>query len=163
MASGHKHDQAAQTWSVPFGILIWFLIDLKSGFIAGIAFAIGGQWLSPDLDTKSNALKRWGFLKWIWSPYRKLIPHRSLLSHSPFLGTALRLLYLLVIISFIPIILKILGISSPLIIGRKIIEHALERKQLVIAALLGLEASTWLHLLQDGDPLPNSLRKTLKK
>jgi uncharacterized metal-binding protein len=29
---------------------------------------------------------------------------------------------------------------------------------LVIAALVGLEASTWLHLLQDGDPMPKTPR-----
>jgi hypothetical protein len=29
-----------------------------------------------------------------------------------------------------------------------------QQRPLILAALLGLEASSWLHLLQDGDPMP---------
>ena len=33
-----------------------------------------------------------------------------------------------------------------------------ERQPLVLAALAGLEASAWLHLIQDGDPMPRRWR-----
>lgn len=29
-----------------------------------------------------------------------------------------------------------------------------QQRPLLLAALVGVEASSWLHLLQDGDPLP---------
>ena len=64
----------------------------------GLAFLVGGLWLSPDLDTRSNPTRRWGPLRLLWWPYRRLLRHRSLLSHSPLLGTAGRLLYLLALV-----------------------------------------------------------------
>ncbi|MDA1247564.1 MAG: hypothetical protein O2787_09775, partial [Cyanobacteria bacterium] len=32
-------------------------------------------------------------------------------------------------------------------------------RPLLLAALVGLEASSWLHLIQDGDPTPRLLRR----
>lgn len=61
--------------------------------------ALGTLFLSPDLDGypwRSVCLQRWDYLGlgWYWSFYGKCIPHRDKLSHSPILGTTLRLLYL---------------------------------------------------------------------
>ena len=83
MASGRDHDKATRLWSLPFGLILGLLLNPANGLIGGFAFAIGGLWLSPDLDTQSRALKRWGILKTLWWPYRKLIPHRSVFSHGP--------------------------------------------------------------------------------
>jgi len=33
-----------------------------------------------------------------------------------------------------------------------------QQQPLMITALVGLEASSWLHLIQDGDPLPKTPR-----
>ena len=62
-----------------------------AALIAAASCLAGGLWLSPDLDTRSNALRRWGPLGFIWWPYRLLIPHRSLWSHGPVLGMGARL------------------------------------------------------------------------
>lgn len=59
----------------------------------------------PDLDIRSIQYKRWGFLRSIWLPYRKFFRHRSLFSHGLIIGTCIRLVYLLLIISFISIFL----------------------------------------------------------
>lgn len=57
------------------------------------AYIFSGFWLSDDLDTKSVAYHRWGFLRWLWLPYRKLVPHRSWLSHGIGIGPLLRVIY----------------------------------------------------------------------
>jgi uncharacterized metal-binding protein len=51
----------------------------------------------PDLDTRSVQIRRWGLLRWIWWPYRRVVPHRSRLSHGVLVGTFLRLVYLTVV------------------------------------------------------------------
>jgi uncharacterized metal-binding protein len=120
MASGRSHDRATWVLSLPFGLLWWPWLGLAGLACGGLAFLVGGLLLSPDLDTRSNPTRRWGPLRLLWWPYRRLLRHRSLLSHSPLLGTCGRLAYL--------------------------------------AALVGLEASSWLHLIQDGDPMPKTPR-----
>ena len=151
VASGRRHDHATTLWCLPFGLLIGMILGPMSGLIASIAFVFGGLWLSPDLDTCSIASHRWGHLAWIWWPYRRLIPHRSLWSHGPLLGTATRLLLLLTWTAGVVLLLPGLNVAAWLgSVHRTIQEHP----QPSAAILLGLEASTWLHLLLDGDPWP---------
>lgn len=82
---------------------------------SALAFASGcmaGILLTPDLDvdhrTQSYSVIRRSFgwfiaeaWYWFWLPYARLLPHRSPWSHTPIIGTLLRLAYLL----FIPMIL----------------------------------------------------------
>lgn len=49
--------------------------------IFSFAFIFGTYYLSPDLDIKSDPLKRWGILKHIWWPYQKIFKHRGKLHH----------------------------------------------------------------------------------
>jgi len=154
MASGQEHDKATKQWVVPFAWSVGLLIDTRSGVISGIAFLLGGLWLSPDLDTHSNALKRWGMLKILWWPYQKIIRHRSIFSHGPFIGTIIRISYLIIIGNFILYLAGILGFSDAFMtidLLQKIIQT--NQKNLLVA-FLGLEASAWLHVIKDGDPLP---------
>ena len=154
MASGQEHDKATKQWVVPFAWSVGLLIDTRSGVISGIAFLLGGLWLSPDLDTHSNALKRWGMLKILWWPYQKIIRHRSIFSHGPFIGTIIRISYLIIIGNFILYLASILGLSDAFMtmdLLQKIIQT--NQKNLLVA-FLGLEASAWLHVIKDGDPLP---------
>ena len=95
MASGRAHDRATLLFSALLGVSAAVIWGLDTGLVAAAACVIGGLWLSPDLDTHSNALRRWGPLRGLWCPYRRLIPHRSLWSHGPLIGTALRLMLLL--------------------------------------------------------------------
>jgi uncharacterized metal-binding protein len=117
-----------------------------------VAFLVGGLWLSPDLDIRSNAVRRWGPLAALWWPYRRCLRHRSLLSHGPLLGTAGRLVYLGALVLLLALAAQPLGAPAP----SQLLEHAADlwrqHRAAVLAALAGLEASAWLHLLQDGDP-----------
>lgn len=71
-------------------------------------FAIGcllGLIVEPDLDvnhvteSERKMIKVFGPLAYLWIglwlPYALIVPHRSILSHMPILGTAIRLVYLL--------------------------------------------------------------------
>ncbi|MFN9692849.1 MAG: DUF2227 family putative metal-binding protein [Synechococcaceae cyanobacterium] len=158
MASGRSHDRATGLLAIPFGLLWWPALGPLGFAIASSAFLVGGMWLSPDLDLHSRASRRWGPLGLLWWPYRRLLRHRSLLSHSPFLGSGLRLLWLLVWLLLSVILLEPSGLISlrhVVELGQWLWQH---HRPMLLAALLGIEASSWLHLLQDGDPLPKQPR-----
>src|SRR5437870_4743830 len=57
------------------------------------AYVVSGLLFSPDLDLHSTPYRRWRKLRWIWLPYRRLVPHRSWISHSMVFGPLLRVLY----------------------------------------------------------------------
>ncbi|KAF0654883.1 metal-binding protein [Cyanobium sp. Copco_Reservoir_LC18] len=154
MASGRRHDRATGWLALPFGLLWGPALGPAGVAVASGAFLLGGLWLSPDLDTRSNATRRWGPLRLLWWPYRRLLSHRSLLSHSPLLGTGLRLLWLAALVLMACAALQPLGAPAPgelLRLGGVLWGS---QRPLLLAALVGLEASSWLHLLQDGDPIP---------
>lgn len=154
MASGRSHDRATQRLALPFGLLWWPALGPVGAAVAAGAFLLGGLWLSPDLDTHSNATRRWGPLRLLWWPYRRLLSHRSLLSHSPLLGTSLRLLWLALLVLAACAALGPLGAPPPADLLQRAQELWGAQRPLLLAAFVGLEASSWLHLLQDGDPIP---------
>lgn len=113
MPSGRVHalatTLAAATVSPALVILAAQPVDSALAFAAG---CMAGLLLTPDLDvdhrTKSYKVVRRSFGRvlaevwyWFWQPYARLLPHRSPWSHTPILGTILRLAYLL----FVPMIL----------------------------------------------------------
>ena len=137
--------------SLPLGLVVAWPLGLSAGVITAAAFLVGGLWLSPDLDTRSNALHRWGPLGGIWWPYRRLIRHRSIWSHGPLIGTATRLSLLLAWTLLVSVLIP--SISPSLVLTN--LQNTLQQYPLqATAMLLGLEASVWLHLIQDGDPWP---------
>jgi uncharacterized metal-binding protein len=168
MASGRSHDQATRRLALPFGLLWAPWLGLVGVAVAAGAFLVGGLWLSPDLDTRSRATNRWGPLGWLWWPYRRGLSHRSLLSHSPVIGTAGRLIYLALALLLAALVVQgvsALAAGSPPLRSGDLAAAAQtaapwlaglwqQQRPLILAALLGLEASSWLHLLQDGDPMP---------
>ena len=159
MASGRAHDRATWMLCLPFGLLWWPWLGLAGLGSGAAGFLVGGLWLSPDLDTVSHPTRRWGVLAALWLPYRRLLRHRSLLSHSPLLGTAGRLTYLAAIGLALSLALQPLGIiPSPLRLLGLAGELWRQQRPLLLAGLVGVEASSWLHLLQDGDPLPRPPR-----
>ncbi|MEP0872413.1 metal-binding protein [Trichocoleus desertorum AS-A10] len=95
MASGEVHDRTTWMGAAGLGLAIWTAtnsFEQTTWAIAGCLF--GGLMFSPDLDLKSKPWRRWGLLRWIWTPYQAWVPHRSFLSHTPIVGTLIKLLYL---------------------------------------------------------------------
>jgi uncharacterized metal-binding protein len=154
VASGRDHDRATWWLAMPFGLLWWPQQGVAAAMAAGLAFLIGGLLLSPDLDTHSRPTARWGVLKVLWWPYRRLLRHRSLLSHSPLLGTAGRLAYLGGVVGGLAALVHPLGGPSAANLWERGLLIWEQHRGLVLAAVVGVEASAWLHLIQDGDPMP---------
>jgi uncharacterized metal-binding protein len=93
MASGKVHD-ASTLMMAPVVYCFWttvLMLPVSCGVWSAVGVIFGGLYLSPDLDTPSRPYFRWGFLRWIWKPYQWAAKHRSILSHSVFLGPMLRL------------------------------------------------------------------------
>ena len=151
MATGRRHDRSIWILSLPLGIVVGSILGISAGLIATASCLAGGLWLSPDLDTRSNALRRWGPLSFLWWPYRRLIPHRSIWSHGPLIGTTVRLgvllIWCLVITTAVP------TLSPPLLVGN-LRELMRQHPQKLISLVVGLEGSAWIHLILDGDPWP---------
>jgi uncharacterized metal-binding protein len=155
MASGKNHDRS---------ILLTTPIILAAaitsghgevGLIATASYYISGMYLSPDLDLISRPYKRWGFLRWLWLPYQRLIPrHRHWLSHGPVIGSIVRLLYLAVLVS--PLWVLFPGLYQVQWVGITLPNAA--------AFLVGVELSALNHLLLDGMllPLPPGVKRRLK-
>ena len=154
MASGRAHDRATRLLALPFALLWWPWLGWAGVITAATAFLVGGLLLSPDLDTRSNASNRWGPLRLLWWPYRRLLRHRSLVSHTPLIGTAGRLLYLMGLLLGFCLLARPLGAPHPAQLWAAGLQLSQQHQPLVITALVGLEASCWLHLIQDGDPMP---------
>ncbi|MEY3297774.1 MAG: hypothetical protein RLZZ597_1034 [Cyanobacteriota bacterium] len=95
MSSGRTHDRIT-LWTLPLVVLLAFRITLD-GWLTGLVclgFLLGGWVFGPDLDIHSVQYKRWGWLRWIWLPYRGSMRHRSRWSHGPVIGTVIRVAYI---------------------------------------------------------------------
>lgn len=104
MSSGKTHAIGSLVSApIAMGLVYSYTSDPRLALFAGIG-SVSGILLTPDLDQESISASEWkliqitcgiGFL-WnaLWGPYSTFIPHRSVLSHLPVLGTCLRLLYL---------------------------------------------------------------------
>ena len=166
MASGRNHDQATVTWSLPVGLTASLWLGWCAGALTGLAFLLGGLWLSPDLDVRSRALQRWGALRWIWWPYQRLVPHRSLLSHGPLIGTTLRLTWVLGLLLLTWFALALLlgqAVTDPGEAWPDVLKLLKQHRTALIGVLIGLEGSVWLHLILDGDPMPIECSKRWRR
>ncbi len=67
-------------------------------------FLVAGYACAGDLDTNSREYRAWGPLRFIWWPYRVMVPHRSWISHGMVTGGLIRALYLAAAITVITVI-----------------------------------------------------------
>lgn len=128
--------------------------------IEGLGAFLGcllGIILTPDLDQIGISSSEWGMVKklgpigflWcaLWWPYAVSTRHRSPVSHLPLLGTAIRLIYCVVLFIIIWIVL-----------GRPALVIPVWGWALLRGGLMGLVVSDTCHLILD---LP--LKKKRKK
>jgi uncharacterized metal-binding protein len=95
MPKGKTHDQIAFISLIPtFLAGLYIFQDTGKAAILTLFTLSASLMLGPDLDTRSNNYYRWGWMRFIWYPYRKLIVHRSRISHSFLIGPFIRTLYL---------------------------------------------------------------------
>lgn len=73
------------------------ITDMKLFLVLGAGFYIGTDFITPDLDIESTAIKRWGRLKVLWLPYKWLFKHGQS-SHNILYGAIVRVMYFSIII-----------------------------------------------------------------
>lgn len=95
MPNYKTHDNAALLITPIISGVALYYFSIEHALILGAGFILCTRYMSPDLDLNNASNKRWGFLRFIWYPYKKCIKHRSLLSHSGPFSATLRLVYLL--------------------------------------------------------------------
>jgi len=103
-----------------------------------IAYVIGSEYLSPDIDTNSGPARRLGILSY---PIRKLSKHRGW-GHSILIGWALKVLYILLIIVIISFIIDKVGLSS-------YIPQVKISNEVIYVSLFGLFLSNLVHIVLD--------------
>ncbi|WP_420841396.1 metal-binding protein [Gloeobacter kilaueensis] len=76
-------------------VAAWALTgSLRIAATVGVSYVFAGLMFGGDLDIHSIQYRRWGPLRWLWLPYRRLGTHRSWFTHGPIAGTLGRLVYL---------------------------------------------------------------------
>ncbi len=96
MPDGRTHDAitlVTASFAAPICFGIAFDGSPGRAAVALGAYLVSGLLFSDDLDIDSIEYKRWRFLRFLWWPYQKLMPHRNWLSHGLIIGPALRILY----------------------------------------------------------------------
>ncbi len=73
------------------------IFDPVQFLLLGAGYFAGTEFITPDLDIESRAIKRWGVFKILWYPYMILFKHGKS-SHNIIYGAFVRLLYITAII-----------------------------------------------------------------
>jgi uncharacterized metal-binding protein len=169
MPSGRTHDRIT-LWGLPWIVSLAYLLTRQGELtliVAG-AYLFSALMFGPDLDIYSVQYKRWGILRWIWLPYQGFLSHRSKFSHGLIIGTALRVIYLLVCV----LLAAIPAVAIAQLIGgfnwnwqhfaRQTIQVITQdyRKE-AIALAIGLELGAMSHSL--GDWLGSTYKKWRKQ
>jgi uncharacterized metal-binding protein len=102
MPSARTHDAITIVLAVPTAAAAWFVThDSGATIVATVGEIFGGLMFGPDLDIDSRPYRRWGPARFLWLPYRGLLKHRSRLSHGLLLGTLVRVVYFLAVMSIL--------------------------------------------------------------
>jgi uncharacterized metal-binding protein len=155
MPAGKTHDRIT-LYLAPLVIGINFGVTRSErlSLLMAIAFVFSGLMFGPDLDIHSCQYKRWGWLRWVWLPYRAMVRHRSPLSHGFLIGTILRLVYVacwaLVIGLAIAAVGSLLQQENLLLANWQIWQAWIYRHRWELATIfLGLELGAMSHSLSD--------------
>ncbi|MCZ7380063.1 MAG: DUF2227 family putative metal-binding protein [Candidatus Methanoperedens sp.] len=116
-------------------------INLKQLLALGIGFYIGTDFLTPDLDTESTAIKRLGGFKILFLPYKWAFAHRQS-SHNIIYGAVVRILYISIIILVLYYVLFKSIPSGTLFFS--------VYSAYIIFFLIGIVIANALHVLLDG-------------
>ena len=173
MTHGRNHDLACRRVGLGFlvGGCLWVAVTQDASVVPAVAGASCGAWagvvLSPDLDTKASIPRgRWRAvgLGWLWRPYCYYIPHRSVLSHGPIVGTVLRVVYAYgCLYALAQAVTLALGVA-----GYEVFVPALSAESVPLfftflaSAFSGLAMADVVHWILDGAPLRFSRSRALK-
>lgn len=135
---------------VSYGITNFdFLLTFVIGFLVGTFF------LTPDLDTHSNAYNKWGLLRILWYPYQAVMPHRSFLTHTIIIGDFIRILYMLIVFS------PFLFLLNATVLDGRLLDIAREHELALVTFVMGVIAASTLHII--ADQLNTRRKKMMRK
>ena len=148
MPSGKTHDLLIKIF-LPFVVFGGYIFEyitrgrpayeaVTYAIIYGCLYMFSGYVLSPDLDRHSTPYNRWGYFKWYWRPYQKVIKHRSPWSHWIILGTLIRLAYIL----WIPVVIL-------LIFDIDIAKYAKLYWVDIVAFFIAMDLASAIHIISD--------------
>lgn len=167
MPSGRTHDRIT-LYALPLvaGVTLWQSRSSNVTLLVAGGFLFGGLMFGPDLDIYSLQYQRWGFLRWIWLPYQRSLRHRSFLSHGPIIGTTLRVLYLVCLLTVLAVFILVIAAKLWNLtftwqdvgenVGRSLTNYSTE----FLALFFGLELGAMSHSLSDWS---NSAYKRFQK
>ena len=113
MPSAKTHDAITFMLAAPSAAAAYAATwHVSAAVIVGVSFLFGGLMFGPDLDTVSRQYSRWGFLRWLWFPYRSFFKHRSRFSHGLILGALLRVFYFAGVVTLVAFVGAYLYASS---------------------------------------------------
>jgi uncharacterized metal-binding protein len=102
MPSGKTHDLITFLLAAPTAAFTYYFTrDWVLTAVATAAMLFGGLMFGPDLDVQSRQYTRWGPLRFLWWPYKVALRHRSRWSHSIMLGTLIRVVYFLIVVTIV--------------------------------------------------------------
>jgi uncharacterized metal-binding protein len=145
MPSGRTHTKI-NLISLPVVLFMLFSYGLTNfDFLLtfAIGFLIGTFFLTPDLDTYSNAYNKWGLLRIFWYPYRSVMPHRSFFTHTIIIGDIIRIVYMLIVFSPFLFLLNVIAL------GGNLIEIAKEHEVEITTFVMGIVVASTLHIIAD--------------
>jgi uncharacterized metal-binding protein len=100
MPSGRTHDRATIIFSpIIIGGVLFSNLDIQNSIVLITLYFFSSFMFNGDLDIISRPYNRWSVLKFIWKPYQKLFEHRSIWTHGVIIGTIVRIIYLLILLS----------------------------------------------------------------
>lgn len=161
MPSGRTHDLITLLLAAPTAAITYYIT--KDWTVTGITTAtmiFGGLMFGPDLDIQSKQYTRWGPLRFLWWPYKVILAHRSRWSHSIMLGTWIRIIYFLAVLTLLlAVSLYIrdayiyhtrIGVAELTVAFARVREILLPiKRNYLIAAFLGLWIGATSHTVSD--------------
>lgn len=167
MPKGKKHDQLILQF-LPLNLLIFILIaailpvEVDIYGIMVISFYLfGGYYFSPDLDIDSSVFRRWKVLRFIWIPYKNIVPHRSIFSHGIIVGTITRILYLFSMVSVILLGCNFILTGKLIVFDylSNVLRYVYMNRYYMLSIFIALELSADVHII--ADRTTSKIKKTL--
>ncbi len=102
MPSGKTHDAITFLLVAPtFVATLAWTENVLLAFVITLAMLFGGLMFGPDLDTHSKQYTRWSVFRFVWYPYQAFFAHRSRWSHGFVVGTFLRVVYFMGVLTLL--------------------------------------------------------------
>lgn len=150
MPDGRVHDKITFISAVVVGAVSCISLGLTNGPILTLAYVFAGLLFNGDLDHDVGATcyNRWWIFKYLFWVYLKIMPHRSIWSHGPILGTLGRLIYVGIYV--------VIGFAYPVYRGHITLDQiwvwiSTNRVELIVVCI-GLELGAMSHSLADWAP-----------